>query len=101
MLDIVSGTWYVKCTDAYLEAVGSTGASLLSSLDLQRRSVLHQCRASDLPTTIGCTDAMGIGSSGAADFSRTRPIQRFIEFFLRVLLCMAFLLHPWDLEMFT
>ena len=58
-------------------------------------------RASDLPTTIGCTDAIGIGSSGATDFSRTRPIQRFFEFFLRVLLCMAFLLHPWDLEMFT
>src|SRR6185312_12926385 len=58
-------------------------------------------RASDLPTTIGCTDAMGIDSSGATDFSRTRPIQRFFEFFLRVLLCMAFLLHPWDLEMFT
>ena len=57
--------------------------------------------ASDLPTTIGCTDAMGIGSSGATNFSRTRPIQRFFEFFLRVLLCMAFLLHPWDLEMFT
>ena len=31
-------------------------------------------RASDLPTTIGCTDALGIGSSGATDFSRTRPI---------------------------
>jgi len=38
---------------------------------------------------------------GATDFSRTRPIQRFFEFFLRGLLCMAFLLHPWDLEMFT
>ena len=49
-----------------------------------------KARASDLPTTIGCTDDMGIGSSGATDFSRTRPIQRFFEFFLRVLLCMAF-----------
>src|SRR6185312_3818466 len=63
-------------------------------------------KASDLPTTIGCTDvgctdAIGIGSSGATDFSRTRSFQRFFEFFLRVLFCMAFLLHPWDLEMFT
>ena len=58
-------------------------------------------KPSELPTTIGCTDATGIGSSGATGFSRTRPIQRFFEFFLRVLLCMAFLLHPWDLEMFT
>ena len=58
-------------------------------------------KASDLPTTIGYTDAVGISSSGATDFSRTRPIQRFFEFFLRVLLCMTFLLHPWDLEMFT
>ena len=58
-------------------------------------------RPSKLPTTIGCTDACSIGSFGATDFSRTRPIQRFFEFFLRVLLCMAFLHHPWDLEMFT
>jgi len=58
-------------------------------------------RESDLPITIGCTDAMGIGSSSATDFSRTCPIQRFFEFFLRVLLCVAFLLHPWDLEMFS
>ena len=60
-----------------------------------------KAKPSDLPTTIGCTDAIGISSSGATDFSRTRPIQRFFELFLRVLLCMAFLLHPWDLEMFT
>ena len=60
-----------------------------------------KARVSVLPTTIRCTDAIGIGSSGATDFSTTRPIQRFFEFFLRVLLCMAFLLHPWDLEMFT
>jgi len=40
---------------------------------------------------------LGIGSTGATDFCRTRPIQRFFEFFLRVLLCMAFLLHPWIL----
>jgi hypothetical protein len=58
-------------------------------------------RASDPPTTIGCTDAMGIGSSGATDFSGTHPIQYFFEFFLRVLLCMAFLLYSWDLEMFA
>jgi len=54
-------------------------------------------RASDLPTTIGCTDGYSVGSSGATDFSRTRPIQRFFEFFLRVLLGMTFLLHPLDL----
>ena len=47
-------------------------------------------RASDLPTTIGCTDASGIGSSGATDLCRIRPIQCFFEFFLRVLVCMAF-----------
>ena len=51
-------------------------------------------KASDLPTTIGCTDAIGIDSFGATGFCRTRPIQRFFEFFLRILLCMAFLLHP-------
>ena len=51
-------------------------------------------KASDLPTTIGCTDAIGIGSSGATDFSRTRPIQRFFELFLRVLFCMPFYFIP-------
>ena len=51
-------------------------------------------KPSDLPTTIGCTDAIVIGSSGATDFSITRAIQRFFEFFLRVLLCMTFLLNP-------
>ena len=60
-----------------------------------------KAKPSDHPTTIGCTDAYSIGSSGATYFSRTRPILRFFEFFLRVLFCMAFLLHPWDLEMFT
>ena len=63
--------------------------------------ICAKARASDLPTTIGCTDATGIGSSGATGFSRTRLIQRFFEFFLRVLLCMAFLFHSWDLEMST
>ena len=58
-------------------------------------------RASELPTTIGCTDATCIGSSGAPVFCRTHPIQRFFEFFLRVLLCMTFLFYPWDIEMFT
>src|SRR6185312_80523 len=43
-----------------------------------------KARPSDLLTTIGCTDAIGIGSSGAIGFSRTRPIQHFFEFFLRV-----------------
>jgi len=43
----------------------------------------------------------GVSLTGAADFYRTRSIHRFFEFFLRVLFCLAFLLHPWDLEMFT
>ena len=30
-------------------------------------------------------------------FCRTRPIQHFFEFFLRILLCLAFLLYTWDL----
>ena len=34
-------------------------------------------RASDLPTTIGCTDAMAIGSSGATDFSITSSNSAF------------------------
>jgi hypothetical protein len=40
-----------------------------------------KAKPSDLPTTIGCTDAIGVGSSGATDFYRTRPIQRFLSSF--------------------
>ena len=101
MLDIVSGTWYVECTDASLDAVGSTGASFFLHLISRGAQSCTKARPSDLPTTIGYTDAIGIGSFSATGFSRTRPIQRFFEFFLRVLLCMTFLLHPWGLEMFT
>ena len=57
---------------------------------LEAHRLVPPNRASDLPTTVGCTDARGIGSSGATSFSTTRSIQRFFEFFLRVLLCMIF-----------
>ena len=47
-------------------------------------------------------DRCGItGVSGPTGFCRTGPIRLFFEFFLRVLLCLAFLLHPCDLLMFT
>ena len=52
----------------------SRGAQSCTKAGHRRCSILHQSRASDLPITFGCTDAVGIGSSGAADFSRTRPI---------------------------
>ena len=86
---------------ASLDTVGSTGASFFLHLIFRGAQSCTKARPSDLPTTIGCTDAIGISSSGATDFSRTRPIQRFFEFFLRVFVCMAFVHHPWDLEMFT
>jgi len=37
------------------------------------------------------------GPTGATDFYRIRPYFHFFEFFLRVLLYLAFLLHLWDL----
>ena len=77
-----------------LGTIDSTGVTLDLHMISRGCSDLHCARASDLPTTNGCTDTIGIGSSGAIDFSRTRPIQRFFEFFLRVLLYIAFLLHP-------
>ena len=106
----------LRCTTGSTGAEGVAPARLTSSLEhgtlnapmsiskLSVQPVLHfflhlisrgtqsctNTRALDLPTTIGCTDAIGIGSSGATDFSRTHQIQRFFEFFLRVLLCMGF-----------
>jgi len=67
----------------------------------------HQCCKLHRHLCVGLSDAYRIlrcpciGSSGATGFCRTRPFQSFFEFFLRVLLCLAFLLHPWDLLMFT
>ena len=55
--------------------------------------------ASDYPTLTGYSGAPSISSSGEADLCRTRPFLHFFEFFLRVFLCLAFLLHPWDLLM--
>ena len=47
-------------------------------------------------------DRCGItGVSGHTDSCRTHPIRHCFEFFLRVLLCLAFLLHFWDLEIST
>ena len=62
---------------------------------------MHQCQGVGSSDNHRMHRCLGIGSSDATGFCRTRPIQRFFEFFLRVLLCMTFLLHPWDLEMFT
>ena len=101
MLDIVSGTKYAQCTNACRDAVGSTGAShdLHWSFRDAQACIKHQgVGSSDNHRMHRC---LGIGLTGATDFCRTRPIQRFFEFFLRVFLCMAFLLHPWDLEMFS
>jgi len=70
--------------------VGSSGAEGFASARLT--SSLHD------PPVLTPTLLLGIvGSSGATDFCRTRPFQSFFEFFLRVLLCLTFLLHPWDL----
>ena len=47
-------------------------------------------------------DRCGItGVFGPTGSCRTHPIRHFFEFFLRVLFCLVFLLHPWDLLMFT
>ena len=74
--------------------VGSSDAEGFDSARLT--SSLHD------PSVLTPTLLLGIvGSSGATDFCRTRPFQSFFEFFLRVLLCLAFLLHPWDLYLFT
>ena len=113
-------------TDAYLDTIGSAGASLVASLDVQRRTDLcHSIgrrifrQPSVLPVPLVSVELVqfsvslssffvfcfawhlyiilgiySIGSSGATDFSRTRPIQRFFEFFLRVLLCMPFYFIP-------
>ena len=77
----------MSSTPLHTKPEGRRLASEPARLQGGRRTViqlwLHQSRASDLPTTIGCTDAMSIGSFGATDFSRTRPIQHFFEFLLR------------------
>src|SRR6185295_8456766 len=63
-LDIVSGTKDGQCTDALSWTVGSTGACRLTWL---RFPPTPNSMASVLPTSIGCTDALGVGSSGAPE----------------------------------
>jgi len=130
-LDIVSGTWYAQCTDAPFWTVGSSGAYKLTGFDsflrqIPWRRIFRQpsdapmtvasvLPSSDLPTTIGCTDDCNVGSSG----DRKMPLFWSFElgFFWissRSLQSLSFwtegrpfgpnfayLLYPWDLEMFT
>ena len=77
-----------------LGIVGSSGATWLFS---------HQCSKLHRRLRVGLSNANRIlrcpcfDSSGATGFCRTRPFHSFYEFFLCVSLCLAFLLHLWDL----
>ena len=78
-------------TSKYVDTWGVTHLALQIAPMLKRRCIRH---SSD--------ERWGVVSlTGAADFYRTRSIHRFFEFVHRVLFYLAFLLHPWDLEMFT
>ena len=83
------------------------------------RCSLHRFIWCNLPT--GLAQGLPIAPTPLRRFIRRRPdapvplhriircywelqnssISFFFEFFLRVLLCLAFLLHPWDLLIFT
>ena len=47
-----------------------------SHLDQLAHQIAPMHRASDLPTTIGCTDGGAIGLTGAADSASSCPIRR-------------------------
>ena len=77
-----------------LGIIGSSGATWFFS---------HQCSKLHRRRCVGSSDANRIlrcyciGSSSATDFCRTRSFHSFFEFFHRVSLYLAFLLHPCDL----
>ena len=60
----------------------------------------HQCCSWLRRLCVGSSDThrldrcFYVGSTSAAVFCRTRPIRHFFEFFLHVLFCLFFLLHP-------
>ena len=81
-----------------LDTTGASGATRLLA------PITANCSGAGAPLHLGATGSTGgciTGSTSATDFCRTRPIHSFFKFFLRVLLCLAFLLHPWDVLMFT
>ena len=86
--------WYMirRLADA-LHLHESDHPVLLGFLQL-RRCNLHRCSCVGLSGGNRILRCHRVGSSGATESSRTRPFQRFFEFFLRVLLCLAFLFHP-------
>ena len=113
----------VNAPTLQLDPVGSSGATglsprghapvhLIAPTPVHRfiRCTLvffHQCCKLHQRLLVGLSGAnwmhrcLCIGSSGATVNCRTRPFHSFFEFFLRGLLCLAFLLHPWDLLIFT
>ena len=60
-------------------------------------SKLHRCQCVGLSSANRIHQCLGVGSSGAYWKYRTHPFHPLFEFFLRVLLCLSFLLHSWDL----
>ena len=81
-----------------LGIVGSSGATWLFPLQCSK---LHPRLRVGLSGANRIDRCLCFGSSGTTVNCRTRPFRPFFEFFLRVLLCLAFLLHSWDLLMFT
>ena len=82
----------------HLGIVGSSGATWLFPLQYSK---LHPRLRVGLSGWHRIDRCLCFGSSGATVNCRTRPFRPFFEFFLHVLLCLAFLLYPWDLLMFT
>ena len=88
----------VIATTLLLGNIRSSGATWLFS---HQCSKLHRRLYVGLSGVYQILRCLCIGSSGATGFCRTRPFQSLKEFFLLILLCLAFLLHSWDLFVFT
>ena len=74
----------------HLGTVGSTGATWLCHLAPFIADQMHRWQGTSVSEANRLDRCLVTGATGATDFCRTRLIQRFFEFFLRVLFCLAF-----------
>jgi len=86
----------------YTDAVTLVASDHLVPLGFLPRGLTHGQNCSDAlagvyPMATGCSGALASDHPVQLGFAELHPFHSIFEFFLRVLLCLVFLLHPWDL----
>jgi len=91
----------VNAPTPLFDLTGVSGDTWVSRLGWALLGPLHRLYGTGVSAANRLDWCSVTGASSTTVFCWTRPIHRFFEFFLRVLLCLAFLLHFWNLLMFN